>query len=321
MSTISRREIIRQLALISAAGSFRGMSFAKGKEDLYSRPKPITRDFYVIFSGAWLFSFDSPTQISAMTTKCRQHKYQYGVSSKNNKLARLPVGKNYTIQVQGNSLPKQPGDLIQAMIQNNQGIFFNNQVQLSSSLPTGLRKISLSIPSAIEPAALFTATRGGPLVSADPSNTLQPSVNYIPGAVVFVYSGWTSASFALNATSILTFDASNGGAHLMFRVCPAATCDHPIPCDTNYPAAVAQQEQHAKQVFTDLLGLLDFQTGSQPTLSFPVCTGDDTGIVVNPGSDKTLNYFETGMFQDPCGGGGKLGTLHTCAAAGLVVGA
>lgn len=321
MSGISRREVIRQLGLISAAGSISGMSFAKPKGDRNSRLDAINNDFYVIFPGAWLFSFDSANNaISAITTDRTDHTYQYAVSSDSTvNLTPILINKTYSVQVQGHSAGK-PASLIQTMIQNNQGTFFNDQVDLSSTSRNDLRTISFPMPSAIHPAALFMANRGGPLVSADSANTLQSSVIYIPGAVAFVYSGWTSGSLILEGTTLRTFSPSSGGAHLLFRVCPTATCDHPIPCDSNYAAAVTQQEQHAKQVFSDLLGLLAYKAGGPPTLSFPTCAGTDTGITVGLGSDKTLSGLETGMFPDPCGGG-KFGTLHTCAAAGLFVGA
>lgn len=327
MANISRRDVVRQLGLISTLGSLQSRSFAEVlAAGTKSQQSSINQDFYVIFSGTWLFSIDKTQDlISATAIAFPGHSYKYAVTSEPlpPDLPDVEADKGYAVQVKGkNPYPKYQRKLVQQMIDSGQGTFFNDQVESKPSAVSGRRTVQLSMPSSIVPAALLSRTDTLPLVSCDPANTLQPTVSVIPGAIAFVYSNWASASFGRDGTSIKDFKEGSG-VHLMFRVCPTNTCDKPLGC--NDSETIADQEKHTTDMFGDLTKLLTIKKGNDPTISFPTPDEDDPKLTISRGGDPTLSLYEIGMFDTSCAlmakRGYPIGKLHTCAAAGIFVGA
>ena len=320
MSSISRRKLIYDLGMISGAGLLSARSFGSLKDQKAQRCTTVSQDFYVILAGSWVIVFDRANNlVRAVTVDRNDHNYEYAVTT-DNPAVTTPIqpNKTYEVDVQGHKTAS-PQALVQPMAQKNQGILFNDQVTLSSNRRANLRTISLPMPSEIHPAALIKSLYSVPshnysFISVDPTTTQRPTVEQLPGAFAFVYSGWTSASLTLDGTSQRTFNPASGVAHLQFRICPKDACDQPIPCNC---AAMGQHEQHAQEAFGDLLGLLNFKSGNKPSINFPPCTGTNSQMTVQLGDDCNISPSEVGMFADSCG---RIGNLHTCAASGMIVG-
>jgi hypothetical protein len=333
MSSYSRRRILRDLGMASAAGM---ISLALPGQK--ARRALLSTDLYLIFPGAWLACFEKDVNgkpcLNLVTTDCSCHLYDMGITLPKGQ-SRLPIAGDqvYNVTVNGYTPSTDSTTLVAPMIKANQGLIFSG-IKRNSSKPAGLRTISAPIPATIEPAALLA----GVTINADPSVTYNSNIQYWPAALVLTYPGWTSATVTrIGDTQPLLTAQPGQAAHLSFRTCITGRCNMPaittVDCDQ-----IDRETIHAQAVFKSIMDLLDLGGKAEPTLCFPKCTPGvggtpDTwgGVSIVCGSDSNIDPTEIGMPSTSyCGrsGGGPFAkahqffaNLHNCAAGVGIVGA
>ena len=257
--------------------------------------------------------------MNIVTTDFADHTDDLGISWPSGQ-PRMPIekGSTYTVSVAGYTPAANSQALVASMKSDSQGLIFTNVKRLSS-MPAGLRTISLPMPSAIHPAALLS----GIAINVDPSITQIPSIQSWPAALAFIYSGWTSASVTSSDTTQPVVTLNSGPiTHLSFRTCLTAKCNMPLNCAIDC-TEIAADVAHAQIVFKSMMDLLDLGAKSAPTLKFPGCTpgptgaGGTWGVSIDPGSDPNIDKSEVGMPVE-CG---HFANLHNCAAGVGIVGA
>lgn len=320
MSRYSRRHILRALGAASAAGalSFTMPGCKKGSQQ--ASPKVVTpNDLYLIFPGSWLFCFENG-RINALTTNFDDHTYDFGMSLPSGQpRATIEVDQTYTVDVSGYTPASSSQALFTDMKSASQGLLFTG-VTRNQGATSGLRTISLPMPSEIHPAALIK----GVAIGIDPSITQIPSIVQWPAALALIYSGWTFATVTSSDQGQSTVRLSPGQpTHLSFRTCLKSRCDTPLGCVLDCKQ-IAADIDHAQKVFKSMMDLLVFPTGKpSPTLTFPPCTpgtggmGGTFDVSIDPGKDPDIQKSEIGMPVECI----QFGSLHNCAAGVGIVGA
>lgn len=318
MSSYSRRQVIRDLGIASAAGILSATAPGYGQKIKSTGTTISPSDLYLIFPGAWLCCFENGG-INVVTTDFTEHTYDLGISLPSGQ-PRMPIekGATYSVSVAGYTPAANSQAIVASMKSGSQGLIFAN-AQRKSSIPAGLRAISLPIPSAIHPAALLS----GITIGIDPSITQIPNIQHWPAALAFIYSGWTSASVTSSDTTQPVVTLNSGPiTHLSFRTCLTAKCNMPLNCAIDC-TEIAADVAHAQIVFKSMMDLLDLGVKPEPTLKFPDCTSGPTGaggtwgVSIDPGSDPNIDRSEIGMPVE-CG---HFANLHNCAAGVGIVGA
>jgi hypothetical protein len=350
MQTMSRRTVLRDLGWLAAAGTIAAPPLWSGNNHLLlpgtgTLPPPTASDLFLIFTGAWILSFDQDGQhINMLTPDCDDHIYDYSV----NPVAQpkptpvtIPPGQSYEVTVQGFNSASDPSTLIQDMVNNNEGlIFYKDKVTLNTNNQVNLRRVKLPMPSYIHTDALVS---GHKINNLDPSVSRVPSPVAVPTVYALIYSGaWQSATIKdSNGNSVPISPcvqvSSSCSNHVRFRVCQKGFCDTPNPtqCDSKIDCAkLTLQEEHARMVFCMLMGMLDFPDGiPKPSISFTPCSDQNANLKVCKGKDKYITPDEVGMPSASCIDCGLhplhtatnksifYANLHNCASAGIIVGA
>lgn len=343
MHVQSRRQILRNLSLLSAANAFRFP--ALGLHTMLQSPasnisNPDKNDLYILLTGSWVMSFDQANQkLLAISTHNDGHTYDYSVPlDPKSKPEAIGKDKTYHLDVTGHTA-NDSQTLIGEMRDAGLGFLFKNVELADLSTRRDLRRIELPIPTYVRAAAIVY----GITINISPAiSQIQQPIG-LPSALVLIYSGaaW-NATVTSPASGKRSFQRSGSSTHIRFRVCPSLSCGH-LPTRTRC-SDVSPVEAHNREVFKDMLKLLKFPPGTpMPNITFPACLqgnpNDDTQLYVDRGPDQNLADWEVGLpakpspasiaappnlSPQPLSQGSEanifFGNLHNCAASGMVVG-
>jgi len=298
MAAYSRRRLIRDLGLFSASAA---LAFPRSPSALAARvgqtawnpPAPNPNDLYILFTGPWLLSMEGPS-VRVVTTDYQKVTHSYSYFDSLHPAAKPPQlskDRTYILSVQGYSAAPDNSSLLASMVQANQGLIFKSaNATFTGSKTPGLRTIVVPRPTWIRPAALLK----GVSFQVTPGLTKTSSIAEWPSALLFVYSGWTTASLSIDSDAPSLTLRSGQPTHLEFLICPG-----PVPCatpgsgDCNSADADAA---HAQDYFNDLMGLLNFAQGySKPTVAIPSCVAGVNPVHVRRGDDPYIGCGELGL--------------------------
>jgi hypothetical protein len=265
----TRRDLLRDAALISATGVVAGSPFILGCHTKPTPPPPFS-GVRVFFSGAWIFcrapddsmyskGIAPPQRMYAIARDMEmpnmQHTFPYGIwtdSGFDNQMPSLPAG-HYKATVD----KVTPGASICAMFHSaacGRGPFryfanSRNEIKLDTlpkpNQPDLLRIISLPVPTRILPAAYLTQADFVPTdpqssILSDPPSGASYSVKGLPTTHILEYE---------NAT-YLNFDGVQG----QIQATPGRNFHvHTIP---PVPTEAVQCTDHGPTMFSNLLQIL-----------------------------------------------------------------
>ena len=315
MPKISRRQAIQGVAGASLA-ALASTAISSCKKSTKAAPDP---SLYLIFTGAWAFSFENG-RVLVLTTDFVDHSYDLGVSlPKGQPRMTIEKGKCYNVEVPGHSSTSTFKDLVKPLAGN--ALILNNIPRRPIPQPTDSRTLSLPLPSSISPAALLTHVT---------INNVS-DVNEFPTALALIYSGaWSSVTITRAGdpepmVNIARADLPHG--HLSFRTCMATECNTTFKCVVPDCDKLNNIDiPHATAVFDSLMGLFDFQhapiPSPVPTITIPRCDAQANGasrpwpVSIDPGPNSNIDPSEVGMPPVPC----KFSQLHNCASGTIIVG-
>lgn len=323
MPKITRRQVIQQAGTLSA-GALASLAFPGCKR--LSRPAFTTPDpssLYLIFTGAWAFCFESDG-LNVVSTHYDEHTYDLGVSLPGGQ-PRMSLLKDapYTVAI-GSGYTKTPiQNLVSPMIRSGQGVILSAGIQRQSTAAAGRHTISLPPPTSISPVGLLK----GVTINIDQSVSQIPTIVEWPSALALVYSGaWDFVTITSPAGSGQPDVNISAGdlvhSHLSFRTCVTAECNQPPDCTINC-TVINHDIAHAGKVFDSLAGMFDFKGKPQPSVTFPPCIPDPSGVggkfpvSIRLGDDANISGSEIGI-PAACP---RFARLHNCAASTIIAGA
>jgi len=334
----TRRDLIRDAALIAATGAAAGLPFAFPKKPgnhstpTLTPPKQFDSGVRIFFCGSWLFCAD-PKNKGYMWAICRDmstmaHNFPYGAWDSNKGIdgngTSLPCntgGGLYAVSVTGfQSLSAKPSvdDLFGAASKEGLSYFPNSDGDLAINQRAGnLRIISVPIPTkmtlaAYLPGAYINHNDNAPINTPNSISTLG-----IPTAHIFEYIQDSTSS----APASLTFQPPPGsivgspkGQPQQISLTAGLTYAsdlhfHTIPCtSTNDPT-------HAPRMFTNLMNVVSSKSaafGSGDLALVPSTSDPNRGPYVPCSVDKyELEIKEVAT---------KLGNVASCAGGAVGVG-
>jgi hypothetical protein len=317
MPEISRRQVIQSVAGASLA-ALASTSVSSCKRPAMAGPNPPDPSLYLIFAGAWAFSFENGG-VLVLTTDFVDHSYDLGVSlPQDQPRMTLEKGKCYDVAVKGYSPAGTYSDFVSSL--GDQALILNKIPRKPISKETDIRTISLPMPTSISPAALLKG------VTIDNAS----GVKEFPTALALIYSGaWESVTITRAdnlqpKVNIKREDLPHG--HLSFRTYMTKECNTIPDCSVLNCDKLNDDIDHAKTVFDSLMGLFDFKNAPTPspvpTITIPKCDAHANGtshpwpVGIVPGPNANIDRSEVGMPAATC----RFSQLHNCASGTVIVG-
>jgi len=345
----TRRDLIRDAALISATGAVAGLPFAVfgAKKKRKAHALPESEAVRAFFSGTWMFTAADVGYMYAITRDMvgHNHTFPYGVWQPNDfdthyaSQTLEPVGHDglgillpHNIKV--TNFPIIKGPTADSVFQDTQNDFdftyilspdpIKKPIKLKTDLLTDLRVIRLPIPSAVYPAAyLVDASIQDPngMVQLPPASADYETTG-LPTTHIFEYVG-NKLTLTFNHA-----DASQGK--------PITVNSSNKPNDTSADFHIhtvpppADKTDHSACMFDNLISILTMggtALGQCDLMLVDSCPSDvEAGPNSPPGGDDELefNSSQAGPCQDTNSRRGNLGilayTLASCSGSGFAVG-
>jgi hypothetical protein len=341
----TRRDLIRDAALIAATGAVAGLPFAFGsRKKLRALGLPQTSAVRAFFSGTWMFTAAHETGYMYAITRDmdgHNHTFPYGVwQTKFDtaiKTVLEPISQDasgklapHKIEVTGFSA-SQDGTA-ESVFQDALNNFPFTYIQSPDSnkkitLTTGykdLRVIRLPVPTSIYPAAyLVDASIQDPngMVKTPPASADYGDVTGLPTTHIFEYARDNNTTHA----TTLTFTDASGGTPINVN-----SSDSVVDFHVHTVPPKGDKTDHSACMFNNLISILTINgvaLGPCDLMLVDSCPNDvEAGPNSPPGGDDELEFDSSQ--SGPCDGtDSRRGnerilayTLASCSGSGFAVG-